>query len=106
MNKGDETSHRQHQADKQSGPPKASNEGQRGKVWRKEGGTLRPKCKKVRGFFWVSGEGKTWEKYGEIGGGEKRRGERETPDIAFSIKCAGSLTVPQTPVVGLWFAKM
>lgn len=65
-----------------------------------------PNARRCGGFFWVSGEGKTWEKYGEIGRGEKRRGERETPDIAFSIKCAGSLTVPQTPVVGLWFAKM
>lgn len=25
------------------------------------------------GLFWVSGERKTWEKYGETGRGEKRR---------------------------------
>lgn len=44
---------------------------------------MRPKCKNVRGFFWVSGEGKTWEKYGEIGRGEKRRGERGDPRYCF-----------------------
>ena len=92
MNKGDETSHtastkygRQTVGSPEGLKRRAKKEGME-----EEGGrTLRPKCKKVRGFFWVSGEGKTWEKYGEIGRGEKRRGERETPDIAFSSSMLG-----------------
>ena len=58
------------------------------------------------GFFGFREKEKRGKNMGRSEEGKNVGARGETPDIAFSIKCAGSLAVPRMPVVGLWFAKM